>query len=132
VKEWDKKYYRKRKTLTEQLKDFSFPDPDKKLFVRFAKRLERHKDEIFTFLYEKDVDYHNNHAKQQIRPNRPNVILRKITYGNRSGSGVINHNVLTSVIQTARMNGIDVIETLKKQFVSEKNTTFLKAIANPP
>ena len=128
-KKWDKKYYRKRKNLTEQLKDFSFPDPSKKLLVRFAKRLERHKDEIFTFLYERDVDYHNNHAEQQIRPN---VILRKITYGNRSKSGVINHNVLTSVIQTAKMNGIDVIETLKKQFVSGKNTTFLKAIANPP
>lgn len=128
-KKWDKKYYRKREALTEQLNDFSFPNPDKKLLVRFAKRLERHKNEIFTFLYEREVDYHNNHAEQQIRPN---VILRKITFGNRSESGVINHNVLTSVIQTAKMNGIDVLGTLKRQFETGKNTTFLRAIANPP
>ncbi len=128
-KEWDAKYYRRRKALTAQLKDFSFPDPNKKLLVRFAKRLERHKDEIFTFLYERDVDYHNNHAEQQIRPN---VILRKITFGNRSESGVKNHNVLTSVIQTAKMNGIDVLETLRESSSVGKNSTFLSLIANPP
>ena len=128
-KEWDKKYYRKRKILTEQLKDFSFPDPNKKLLVRFAKRLERHRDEIFTFLFNREIDYHNNHAEQQIRSN---VILRKITFGNRSKSGVKNHNVLTSIIQTAKLNGVDVIDTLKKQFETGENATFLKAVANPP
>jgi transposase len=128
-KEWDPRYYRKRKALTEQLNDFSFPNPNKKLLVRFAKRLERHKNEIFTFLYERDVDYHNNHAEQQIRPN---VILRKITYGNRSRSGAMNHSVLTSVIQTAKMNGADVIDVLKRQFATGKNTAFLKTITSPP
>lgn len=128
-KEWDKKYYRKREALADELKDFSFPDPSKKLLVRFAKRLERHKDEIFTFLYERDVDYHNNHAEQQIRPN---VILRKITYGNRSELGVINHNVLMSVIQTAKMNGIDVITALKYLFETGNNVAFLRAVANSP
>lgn len=128
-KEWDSRYCRKREALSEQLNDFSFPDPSKKLLVRFAKRLERHKNEIFTFLYERDVDYHNNHAEQQIRPN---VILRKITYGNRSQSGAMNHSVLTSVIQTAKMNGIDVIDTIKSQFVTGKSKALLKAITSPP
>lgn len=128
-KDWDKKYYRKREQVVSQLKDFSFPNPDKKLLVRFAKRLERHKNEIFTFLYEKDVDYHNNHAEQQIRPN---VILRKITFGNRSESGVANHNVLMSIMQTAKMNGLDVMTAIKHIFETGSNKTFLKAIANPP
>jgi transposase len=126
---WDEKYCHKRKQITEQLKDFSFPDPGKKLLVRFAKRLERHKDEIFTFLYERDVDYHNNHAEQQIRPN---VMLRKITFGNRSESGVADHNVLTSVIQTAKMNALDVITSIKHMFETGSDKTFLEAIANPP
>ena len=78
-KERDQRFYRKRKLLTEELKDFSFPNPDKRILKRFAKRLNRHKDELFTFLYEKDIDYHNNHAEQQIRPD---VIFRKITFGN--------------------------------------------------
>ncbi|MFA6636130.1 MAG: IS66 family transposase, partial [Candidatus Omnitrophota bacterium] len=128
-KEWNKRYYAERGNIVGQLKDFGFPDPNKKLLVRFAKRLERHKDEIFTFLYEKGVDYHNNHAEQQIRPN---VILRKITYGNRSISGALNHNILTSVIQTAKMNGVDVIDTLKSQFVTGKSKALLKVITNPP
>jgi len=128
-KKWDKRYSAERENIVGQLKDFRFPDPNKKLLVRFAKRLERHKDEIFTFLYEKGVDYHNNHAEQQIRPN---VILRKITYGNRSMSGALNHNILTSVIQTAKMNGVDVIDTLKSQFVNGKNKALLKVITSPP
>lgn len=128
-KKWDKRYYAERENIVGQLKDFRFPDPNKKLLVRFAKRLERHKEEIFTFLYERGVDYHNNHAEQQIRPN---VILRKITYGNRAMSGVLNHNILTSVIQTAKMNGVDVIDTLKSQFVTGKSKAFLEVITSPP
>ncbi len=38
----------------------------------------------FTFLYEKDIDYHNNHIEQLIRPD---VIFRKITFGDRSSKG---------------------------------------------
>ncbi|MFH1798335.1 MAG: transposase [Candidatus Omnitrophota bacterium] len=81
--------------MTRQLQDFTFPNPSKKMLVRFAKRLIRHRDEIFTFLYVKDVDYHNNHAEQQIKPN---VLLRKITFGNRSGKGAKTHDVVTSVL----------------------------------
>ncbi|MFA6637098.1 MAG: hypothetical protein WCV56_08385 [Candidatus Omnitrophota bacterium] len=58
--------------------------------------------------------------------------MRKITYGNRSMSGALNHNILTSVIQTAKMNGVDVIDTLKSQFVNGKNKALLKVITSPP
>ena len=44
------------------------------------------------------------HAEQQIRPD---VIFRKITFGNRSQKGAANHSILQSIIQTARLNGID-------------------------
>ncbi|MDP8215768.1 MAG: IS66 family transposase [Candidatus Kaelpia imicola] len=67
-REWDQDYYRKRILITQRLKDFCFPNPNKRILQRFVKRLNRHKDELFTFLYEKDIDYHNNHAEQQIRP----------------------------------------------------------------
>ena len=61
-KECSDRFYRKRKLLTEELKDFSFPNPNKRILKRFAKRLNRYKNELFTFLYEKDIDYHNNHG----------------------------------------------------------------------
>ncbi|MBL7071846.1 MAG: IS66 family transposase, partial [Candidatus Omnitrophica bacterium] len=65
-REWDEAYYRKRLLITQRLKDFYFPNPNKRILQRFVKRLNRHKDELFTFLYTKDIDYHNNHAEQQI------------------------------------------------------------------
>ena len=89
-KDWDERFYARRKLIVESLQDFSFPDPSKRILQRFANRLKRHKDEIFTFLYEKGIDYHNNHAEQQIRPD---VIFRKITFGNRSIAGADAHKV---------------------------------------
>ncbi|MFH1593189.1 MAG: IS66 family transposase [Candidatus Omnitrophota bacterium] len=118
-KEWNKRYRRRRRLLAERLKDFSFPNPNKRILTRFSKRLERHKDELFTFLYKKDVDYHNNHAEQQIRPD---VILRKITFQNRSPKGAKVHDVLMSVLQTAKLNSLDPLAALKKLLLgTDKN-----------
>lgn len=127
-KEWDDKYYLKRKLITQQLKDFSFPNPNKTILQRFVKRLNRHKDELFTFLYEKGIDYHNNHIEQQIRQD---VIFRKVTFGNRSYKGVENHNVLMSILQTAKLNNLDPINTLEKILLPTKNNPLHKILAPP-
>lgn len=127
-KEWDERYYKKRKLLSEELQDFSFPNPNKRILKRFAKRLNRHKNELLTFLYEKGIDYHNNHAEQQIRPD---VILRKITFGNRSLKGAENHNVLMSILQTAKLNNIDPLVTLQKILLAA-NKNFLPQALAPP
>ncbi len=127
-KERDKRFYRKRKLLTEELKDFSFPNPNKRILKRFAKRLNRHKDELFTFLYEKDIDYHNNHAEQQIRPD---VIFRKITFGNRSIKGAENHSVLTTILQTAKLNNLDPLSTLQDILLPANKNPFARILAPP-
>jgi transposase len=127
-KEWDEKYYTRRARLKDSLKDFSFPNPNKRILRRFAKRLERHKDEILTFLYEKDIDHHNNHAEQQIRPD---VIFRKITFGNRSLTGAENHSVIMTVLQTAKLNGMDPIATLEKILLQSKKNPFSKILSPP-
>ncbi len=114
-KKWDKKYRQRRDAITASLKDFTFPDPEKRILNRFAKRLERYKDEMFTFLYVKGIDYHNNHAEQQIRPN---VILRKITNGSRSYDGAKTHSICTSILQTAKLRGMDPIKTLQRILLS--------------
>lgn len=127
-KAWDDRFYRKRRLLTEELKDFSFPNPNKRILKRFAKRLNRYKDELFTFLYEKDIDYHNNHAEQQIRPD---VILRKITFGNRSIKGAENHSILTSILQTAKLNNLDPIATLQDILLPSYKNPFASILAPP-
>jgi transposase len=122
----DSFYYKRRKSLTECLDDFSFPNPNKRILKRFAKRLKRHKNEMLTFLYEKNVDYHNNHAEQQIRPD---VIFRKITFGNRSPKGAQAHSVIMSVLQTAKLNKIDPIPLLENILLRSKQKPLPKALS---
>ena len=127
-KTWDQDYCDKRSAVQEALKDFAFPNPNKRVLSRFAKRLQRHKDELFTFLYEKGVDYHNNHSEQQVRPD---VLLRKITNGNRSPKGVQCHNVIVSILQTAKLNKVDPIGTLESVLLREKQFPLLAALSPP-
>ncbi len=106
----EKEFIKESKALNESLKDFQFPDPQKSIIKRIAKRLLRHKDEIFTFLKYKGLPYHNNFAERMIRPS---VLLRKITFGHRSANGILNHNVLMSILQTGKLNGRESIPLVK-------------------
>jgi len=127
-KNWHREYREKRDRIVEQLNDFSFPNPEKKILVRFAKRLRRHKKELFVFLYIKGIDYHNNHAEQQIRPD---VLLRKITFGNRSEKGAQVHDVAMSVLQTAKLNKLDPVSTLQDILLANGKNPFA-GILTPP
>jgi hypothetical protein len=110
-------FVEQRDRLVETLKDFQFPDPQKGILRRLRKRLARHKDELFTFLFYPGLPYHNNHAEQLIRPS---VLLRKITFGNRSEQGALNHSVLMSVLQTAQLNGKKAIPLLREIMLSRE------------
>jgi transposase len=123
-----KEYCARRRAFEDSLRDFAFPNPNKKILKRFAKRLQRHKGELLTFLYERNVDYHNNHAEQQIRPD---VIFRKITFGNRSENGTQYHNVIMSILQTAKLNGIDAIRTFEDVLLGAKQYPLLTALSPP-
>ena len=127
-KEWDERYYTKRARINDSLRDFAFPNPSKRILKRFANRLERHKGEILTFLYVKGIDPHNNHAEQQIRPD---VIFRKITFGNRSISGAENHSVIMTILQTAKLNNMDPIKTLEDVLLPGKKNPFSKILSPP-
>ena len=127
-KEWDERYYAKRACLNDSIIDFAFPNPSKRILRRFANRLERHKGEILTFLYVKGIDPHNNHAEQQIRPD---VIFRKITFGNRSLTGAENHSVLMTVLQTAKLNNLDPLKTLEDILLAGKKNPFSKILSPP-
>ena len=127
-KVWDHDYCVRRAAVQATLQDFAFPNPNKKVLSRFVKRLQRHKDELFTFLFVKGVDYHNNHSEQQVRPD---VIFRKITNGNRSAKGVQCHNVIASILQTAKLNDIDPIGTFESILLKKKQFPLLAALSPP-
>ncbi len=111
------KFEVKRRLIKETLDDFQFPDPQKSVLTRISKRLARHKNELFTFLDYPGLPYHNNHAERLIRPS---VLLRKITFGNRSLNGTLNHDVLMSLQQTAGLNGKDPLMMLNSVLTCQK------------
>jgi transposase len=66
-----------------------------------AKRLIKYRREMYTFI-EKNLEPTNNNAEREIRPA---VLMRKISYGNRSDQGRQNQAILMSIIRTAHKRG---------------------------
>jgi len=124
-----KAYVRKTVYIKKAIEDFQFPNPQDGILKRLSKRLKRHKDELFTFLDYPGIPFHNNHAERLIRPS---VLLRKITFGNRSENGVANHNVLMSLQQTARLNEKDPIEMFRRILTCHKKPSLSWCLGRSP
>lgn len=76
---------------------------------KFRRKLRNRFDELVTCLEYKGIPSHNNLIERCLRPN---VIMRKITFGNRSERGERNHEVIMSLIQTARLQNINPLPLL--------------------
>jgi transposase len=75
----------------------------------FQAHLQRHRDEIFTFLYDPRFDATNWRAEQAIRPA---VVNRKVFGGNRTTAGAHALEVLASLFATCRQHGRDALQYL--------------------
>lgn len=69
---------------------------------KVRRRMERHKDHLFTFLDHAEVDATNNLAERQLRPA---VIARKVSCGNKTTSGARTWEILTSLAATCAQQG---------------------------
>lgn len=97
-------FQRKLKRLVEravELGDMDFQDCDS---ATLAGRMKKYAGELFTFVDREAVERDNNRAEQGIRPN---VVIRKISGGNRAASGASAHENLMSLIVTCRKMGKD-------------------------
>ena len=74
---------------------------------RLAKRLSKHAHQLFTFLEHMDVESDNNRAERAIRPA---VVTRKISGGNRSPKGTEALGIITSLIQTCKLQKRDFVQ----------------------
>jgi hypothetical protein len=79
-------------------------DPDN---ARFAKRLRKHRQHIFRFLYVDALEATNNQAERMLRPA---VITRKTNGCNRSDEGAKTHAILSSLLATCRQQAIPVLD----------------------
>ena len=78
---------------------------------KLAKRYRKHRSALFVFLHHPDVPYHNNAAERALRNS---VIHRKVTGGFRSESGAKAHAVVSSIVDTARKRGQDILEVIQE------------------
>jgi transposase len=78
--------------------------------ICLAKRLIRHRGELYTFI-KSGVAATNNDAEREIRPA---VLMRKTSYGNRSDAGARTQAVLMSVIRTCKKQKISFVEAAAK------------------
>jgi hypothetical protein len=79
--------------------------------ARIAARLERHRDELFTFLEFDGVPADNNYGEREIRPA---VQMRKAYGGNRSERGAKTQAVMMSIFRTLEKREIDPIDHLEQ------------------
>jgi transposase len=76
-----------------------------RLWVRFRD----HREHLFVFLYDPAVPPTNNASEQALRNS---VVHRKVTGGFRSEWGADAHAIVTTVLDTARRRGHDLLTTL--------------------
>jgi transposase len=111
----DEKYDRRWRRLYDRLSEIHGGDYEDKDCRRLARRLEKYRFEILTFLERENVDATNNHGERTIRPA---VLMRKNYYGNRSERGAEVQAVLMSIFRTLEMRGIDPLACLEQQLRS--------------
>jgi transposase len=77
--------------------------------VRLRERYCRHRGHLFVFLHYPGVPPDNNACERALRPS---VIHRKVTNGFRSQWGAHAYAALATIIETAKLHGRNVFDTL--------------------
>ena len=93
---------------------------------RLVKRLRRHREELFVFLYHEGVPFDNNHAERTIRGA---VVMRKNSYCNRSADGAETQAILMSVFQTLKQRNANVTKTIVNALYQFLKTKKLPTLA---
>jgi hypothetical protein len=75
-----------------------------------AKRILKYQDDIFRFIEDPGLDYHNNRAERQLRPL---VVSRKMSFGSDTIEGARRTCVLHSVTETCRLQKIKPLDFIR-------------------
>jgi len=88
--------------IAQRITDILLYPSENEDIQRLKKRIIKHNNELFTFLEHPEVEPTNNRAERGLRAS---VIMRKITFGNRTEAGARNHSIIMSIVQTGILNG---------------------------
>lgn len=117
----------KEEILKELMKVCSVESKNERV-ENLRRKILRHGEELFTFLTHPEIEPDNNRVERQLRPN---VILRKITFGHRSEQGMKNHSVAMSLIETAKLNGVTPRGFLFSLLTNEDTETTSRLLFGP-
>ena len=95
----------------------------------FRQRLVKHRERLLAFVEHPEGQPTNNAAEQALRPS---VILRKITFGNRSAAGALHHSIITSLIQTAAKQAAAPRTVLQQLFCDQPAQARASLYPNSP
>lgn len=126
--ELDPECFERRKTLLQQrLVELYTKSYANENAQRLRKRLERHRNEILTFLDHPEVAADNNHAERQMKPPAQ---CRKMSGGNRSKPGADVQAMLLSIFRTLELRGYNPVSALL--FLVQEHLRTGKPITLPP
>jgi transposase len=108
--EWRAEAYR---DYEDRLQDMTVPKRRSADNARFAKHLHRHAGSWFVFLLDPDIPATNHRAEQGLKPP---IVNRKVWGGNRTDDGGDSQAVTSSVLQTCKNKGVDVIDYVSNAF----------------
>jgi len=92
----------------DDLLDGRFSNPHN---LRFRNHLARHRDQLFTFLYQRGIEASNWPAEQAIRPA---VVNRKVFGGNRTEAGARAQEILATLFATWAQRGYQAMNGLSQ------------------
>ncbi len=96
---------------------------------KFRRKLSDHFDELVTCLNYKGIASHNNLVERLLRTS---VIMRKITFGNRSREGELNHEVIMSLVQSARLQNLNPLPFLRTVLTNPGKASTIISIDSSP
>ncbi len=90
--------------------NYNLPSDKHDELIRFQKRLKKHREYIFTFLYRPEVPPDNNASERAIRNIK---VKQKVSGLFRSTNGAFRFAVLRSITDTVIKNDLNVLNSLK-------------------
>jgi transposase len=105
----DIKIFRSTQEFKKELEELFQKPPPKKLEKKLYKGLLGRQHQLLHFLEKKEVPPTNNDSERGLRNC---VIHRKVTGGFRSDAGAKAHNIIASVIETAKKQGQNIFHAL--------------------
>ena len=87
-----------------------------------TKRILKYQEDIFRFVEDPKLEWHNNRAERQIRPL---VVSRKMSFGSDTIDGAKRNCVLHSVIETCALNKMKPLDFIKDIILKRKTLPFI-------